>query len=51
MTLTSDWDHEDSSDASLSSGDIDCEIVDDSSRDEEVFHYMKKRVCGFLLRV
>ena len=31
-----DVDHEDSSDASTSSGDIDCEIVDNSSKDEEI---------------
>ena len=31
-----DVDHEDSSDASTSSGDIVCEIVDNSSRDEEI---------------
>ena len=31
-----DRDHEDSSDASTSSRDIDFEIVDNSSRDEEI---------------
>ena len=31
-----DGDHDDSSDAFTSSGDIDCEIVDNSSRDEEI---------------
>ena len=29
-------DQEDSSDAYTSSGDLDCEIVDNSSRDEEI---------------
>ena len=45
MTVTSDCDHEDSSDASLSSGDIDCEIVDGSWRDEEIDEQLNQKEC------
>ena len=41
----SNEDHEDSSDASSSSGDIDCEIVDDSSRDEEIDEQLHEEEC------
>ena len=41
----SDGDHEDSSDASTSSEDIDCQIVDYSSRDEEMDEPLHEKEC------
>ena len=40
----SNGDHADS-DASTSSGDIDCQIVDDSSRDEEIDEKLHVKEC------
>ena len=38
-------DHEDSSDASMSSGHFDCEKVDNSSRDEKIDEQLHEKEC------